>query len=129
MTFGALAASCIWKHMLSNRVLRSEYKAFDALTGFARMSAFVKVVLLDDRSSFCGGGYMYSHGEFYRLTILVRVQSVSTVFVSGEEWDMTRLRDVGVAWLAPRRQVPPLFFSCRDQRNVVSDHLCGCSVK
>eukprot|EP00959_Pyramimonas_sp_CCMP1952_P168243 3515601-Pyramimonas_sp.AAC.1 len=51
------------------------------------------------------------------------------VFVRGTEWDMIRLLDVGVAWVTPRRQVPPLFFSYRDQRTVVCDELCGYCVK
>eukprot|EP00959_Pyramimonas_sp_CCMP1952_P229335 4795182-Pyramimonas_sp.AAC.1 len=38
----ALDRSCILEHSLSNHVLSSVRRAFDALTGFASLSAFVR---------------------------------------------------------------------------------------
>eukprot|EP00959_Pyramimonas_sp_CCMP1952_P213545 4467741-Pyramimonas_sp.AAC.1 len=38
---------------------------------------------------------------------------------------MRRLLGVGVAWVPPLWQVPPLVFSYSDQRTVAWNHLCG----
>eukprot|EP00959_Pyramimonas_sp_CCMP1952_P438804 9186635-Pyramimonas_sp.AAC.1 len=61
--------------------------------------------------------------------MFVRVQSVTVAYARRAQWDMIRLLDIGVAWISPLRQVPPLLLSYRDQHIVVGDQMCGYSVK